>query len=92
MKGFYYTQQAEPERHGYVQLTSPEKSSTVVVLVRIGGEPDRVSVACRLIPELVPIAREAQKTCVNPQFWHDGAHEERKDGQWYFGGEAVGVK
>ena len=84
LKGFYYTKEADKE-HG----TSPATSATGVVLTKIDGEPYRISIADRLIDELVPIAREAQKTCGGPQFWHDGRYEQFKDGSWYFKGEVV---
>jgi len=89
LKGFYYTKQTESENLHNMQFPSPETSSTGVVLVKIDSEPYRISIADRLIPELVPIAREAQKTCANPQFWHDGGYEQYKDGKWYFKGEVV---
>lgn len=72
-----------------MQFPSPEASATGVVLVKIDGEPYRISIADRLVPELVPIAREAQKSCASPQFWHDGTYEQYKDGKWYFKGEAI---
>ena len=84
LKGFYYTKEAEKE-HG----TSPATSATGVVLTKIDGEPYRISIADRLVDELVPIAREAQKTCGGPQFWHDGSYEQFKDGSWYFKDEVV---
>lgn len=84
LKGFYYTKEAEKE-HG----TSPATSANGVVLTKIDGEPYRISIADRLVDELVPIAREAQKTCGGPQFWHDGSYEQFKDGSWYFKGEVV---
>jgi hypothetical protein len=59
------------------------------VLTKVDGQPYRISIADRLIPELVPIAREAQKTCVNPQFWHDGNYEQYHDGHWYFNGQVA---
>lgn len=42
-----------------------------------------------MLDELVPIAREAQKTCIDLQFWHDGAYEQYRDGKWYFRGEVI---
>lgn len=84
LKGFYYTKETERE-HG----TSPATSATGIVLTNIDGEPYRISIADRLVDELVPIAREAQKACDNPQFWHDGRYEQFKDGKWYFMGEVV---
>ena len=84
LKGFYYTKETEKE-HG----TSPAISATGIVLTKIDGEPYRISIADSLVDELVPIAREAQKTCGGPQFWHDGRYEQFKDGSWYFKGEVV---
>ena len=87
LKGFYYTNQtdkSDPANGGWGEL-----STTGVVLTKVDGQPYRISIADRLIPELVPIAREAQKTCANPQFWHDGTYEQYKDGKWYFKGEVV---
>lgn len=84
LKGFYYTQETEIE-HG----TSPASSKTGVVLTKIDGEPYRISIADKLVSELVPIAREAQKKCVSPQFWHDGNYEQYKDGKWYFNNQVV---
>ncbi len=87
LKGFYYTNQtdkSDPANGGWGEV-----SSTGVVLTKVDGQPYRISIADRLIPELVPIAREAQKTCTNPQFWHDGTYEQYKDGKWYFKGEVV---
>lgn len=89
LKGFYYTNQNKAEDHGSLKFPSAETSSTGIVLVKADGEPYRISIADKLIPELVPIAREAQKTCVNPQFWHDGTYEQYKDGKWYFKNEVV---
>lgn len=87
LKGFYYTNQtdkSDPANGGWGEL-----SSTGVVLTKVDGQPYRISIADKLIPELVPIAREAQKTCGGPQFWHDGTYEQYKDGRWYFKGEVV---
>lgn len=87
LKGFYYTNQtdkSDPANGGWGEL-----SSTGVVLTKVDGQPYRISIADKLIPELVPIAREAQKTCGGPQFWHDGTYEQYKDGKWYFKGEVV---
>lgn len=87
LKGFYYTNQtdkSDPANGGWGEL-----SSTGVVLTKVDGQPYRISIADRLISELVPIAREAQKTCRGPQFWHDGTYEQYKDGKWYFKGEVV---
>ncbi|MGI9027757.1 MAG: hypothetical protein ACR2FM_02855 [Candidatus Saccharimonadales bacterium] len=87
LKGFYYTSQtdkSDPANGGWGEL-----SSTGVVLTKVDGQPYRISIADKLIAELVPIAREAQKTCANPQFWHDGTYEQYKDGKWYFKGEVV---
>jgi len=77
LKGFYYTNQTDksnPANGGWGEL-----SSTGVVLTKIDGQPYRISIADKLIPELVPIAREAQKTCGGPQFWHDGTYEQSMD-------------
>jgi hypothetical protein len=87
LKGFYYTKQtdkSDPANGGWGEL-----SSTGVVLTKVDKQPYRISIADRLIAELVPIARQAQKTCGGPQFWHDGAYEQYKDGKWYFKGEVV---
>lgn len=87
LKGFYYTNQtdkSDPANGGWGEL-----SSTGVVLTKVDGQPYRISIADKLIPELLPIAREAQKTCGGPQFWHDGTYEQYKDGKWYFKGEVV---
>lgn len=87
LKGLYYTEQTDkrhPAQGGWGEL-----STTGVVLTKIDGEPYRISIADRLIPELVPIAREAQKTCRGLQFWHDGTYETSIDGKWYFNGEVV---
>lgn len=72
LKGFYYTKQTDKSNGEWGEL-----SSTGVVLTKIDGQPYRISIADRLIPELVPIARQAQKTCGGqPQFWHDGNYEQ----------------
>jgi len=72
LRGFYYTNQTSPKEEG----NWAESSTTGVVLTKIDGKPYRISIADRLIPELVPIARQAQKTCGGqPQFWHDGHYE-----------------
>jgi len=71
LKGFYYTAQTDRDGGGWGEL-----STTGVVLTKVDGVPYRISIADKLIPELVPIAREAQKTCNGqPQFWHDGGYE-----------------
>lgn len=71
LRGFYYTSQTSKDNGEWGDL-----SSTGVVLTRINGQPNRISIADRLIPELVPVAREAQKMCNGqPQFWHDGLYE-----------------
>ncbi|MDB5163671.1 MAG: hypothetical protein JWS12_288 [Candidatus Saccharibacteria bacterium] len=85
LKGFYYTNQTTKDDSG----NWGELSSTGVVLTKIDGKPYRISIADRLIPELVPIAREAQKTCGDPQFWHGGNYEQYKNGHWYFNGQVV---
>jgi hypothetical protein len=78
LKGFYYTHQTSKDNGGWGEL-----SSTGVVLTKIDGMPYRISIADRLIPDLVPIAREAQKTCGGPQFWHNGSYEQKQpDGTW----------
>lgn len=70
LNGFYYTDQTDRDNGGWGEL-----STTGVVLTKIDGEPFRISIADRHITDLVPIAREAQKTCGVPQFWHDGSYE-----------------
>ncbi len=45
-------------------------------------------VADRKVGTIVPIARQAQKTCFI-QFHHDTIDEQMKDGQWYFRGSLV---
>ncbi len=89
LKGFYYTKQTESENLNGMQFPSAEASAAGVVLVKVDGEPYRISIADRLVSELVPIAREVQKTCDGPQFWHDGTYEQYKDGKWYFKDEVV---
>lgn len=86
LKGFYYTNQTKRHNGGWGEL-----SSTGVVLTKSDGKPYRISVADRLVPELAPVAREAQRTCSNhgPQFWHDGYYEQFKDGAWHFKGSPV---
>jgi len=84
LSGFYYTQETVTE-HG----TSPAASATGIVLTKVNGEPSRISIADRLVSELVPIARKAQNTCDGPQFWHDGSYEHYENGKWYFEGEVV---
>ena len=84
LKGFYYTDQTDKRAGGWGEL-----SSTGIVVTEVDNEPYRISIADRLIPEMVPIARESQKTCGDPQFWHDGNYEQFKDGKWYFGTEVV---
>jgi len=71
LSGFYYTKQTDRDGGNWGEL-----STTGVVLTKIDGRPFRISIADKLIPELVPIAREAQKHCGGaPQFWHDGSYE-----------------
>lgn len=71
LKGFYYTNQTSKDDGDWGEL-----STTGVVLTKVDGQPYRISIADRLVPELVPIARQAQKNCGgDPQFWHDGAYE-----------------
>ncbi len=84
LKGFYYTDQTDKDAGGWGEL-----STSGVVVTEVDDKPYRISIADRLIPEMVPIAREAQKTCANPQFWHDGNYEQYKDGKWYFGTQVV---
>jgi hypothetical protein len=87
LKEFYYTKQtgkADQVNGGWGEL-----SSTGVVLIMVDGAPQGISIADKLITELVSEARNAQKTCAGPQLWHDGAYEQYKDGAWYFKGEAV---
>ena len=84
LKGFYYTNQTDKQNGGWGEL-----SSTGIVLTKIDGKPYRISIADRLVPELVPAARAAQKTCTDPQFSHEGTYEEYKDGKWYFKGQVV---
>lgn len=87
LRDFYYTAQTvknDPSRGGWGEL-----SSTGVVLMKLGGKPDAISIADQLIPELVPIARDAQRKCYGPGFWHDGSREELKDDVWYFKGQVV---
>lgn len=79
--GFYYTGQTEGVNKQ--EGNWGELSTTGVVLTYIDNEPYRVSIADRLIPELVPAAREAQKVCPDLQFWHDGKYEQKQaDGRW----------
>lgn len=76
--GFYYTDQNDPE-----DGTGGNLATTGVMLTTMGEEPLRISIADSLIPELVPIAREAQKDCPDLQFWHDGHYEQLNDqGVW----------
>jgi hypothetical protein len=87
LNGFYYTNQtdkSDPANGGWGEL-----SSTGIVLTKVDGKPYRISIADRLISELVPIAREAQRTCGKPQFWHDGSYEQYQNGHWYFAGQVV---
>lgn len=71
LSGFYYTNQTDRDNGDWGEL-----SSTGVVLTKIEGKPFRISIADKLAPELIPIAREAQRTCGGtPQFWHDGSYE-----------------
>ena len=87
LKGFYYTNQTN--KNNAANGGWGELSTTGVVLTKVDGRPYRISIADRLIPELVPIARTAQITCGDPQLWHDGSYEQYKDGKWYFKGEVV---
>lgn len=70
LRGFYYTNQDSKSNGSWGEL-----STSGVVLTEVDNKPYRISIADRLIPELVPVAREAQKTCPNLQFWHDGNYE-----------------
>lgn len=84
LKGFYYTNQTDKSDGEWGQL-----SPTGVVLTKLNGNPYRISIADNLVPVLVPIARAAQKTCGEPQFWHDGSYEQFQNGHWYFNGQIV---
>lgn len=87
LKGFYYTNQtdkSDPTNGGWGEL-----SSTGVVLTKIDGQPYRISIADKLVSELVPIARASQRTCGEPQFWHDGNYEQYQNGHWYFKEQVV---
>ncbi len=76
--GFYYTNQTSRDNGGWGEL-----SSTGIVLTKVDGRPYRISIADRLVSELVPIAREAQKTCGWPQFWYNNHYEQKQaDGTW----------
>lgn len=71
LRGFFYTNQTNKNDGEWGEL-----SDSGVVLTRVEGKPYRISIADKLIPELVPIAREAQKKCGGwPQFFHDGINE-----------------
>lgn len=89
LRGFYYTNQTRPEELGDIRFPAAEASTTGIVLVKVDGKPYRISIADRHIPELVPIARKAQKTCPDLQFWHDDAYEQYENGAWYFKGNPV---
>jgi hypothetical protein len=82
--GFYYTNQNDRNNGAWGEL-----SATGVVSTSTSDGRYRLSVADRLVSELVPIAREAQKTCSGPQFSHDGDYEQWKEGHWYFKGVLV---
>ena len=84
LKGFYYTNQTDKSDGEWGEL-----SSTGVVLTKTNGQPYRISISDSLVSELVPIARAAQKTCGEPQFWHDGTYEQFQNGHWYFKGQVV---
>lgn len=78
IRGLYYTKQTTTGNGGW-----GEEATTGVVLTEVKGAPYRISIADRHIDELVPIAREAQKTCPDLQLWHDGKYEQRQaDGTW----------
>lgn len=47
-----------------------------------------MNIADRKVDTIVPIARQAQKTC-DIKFRHDNTDEQRKDGHWYFKGILV---
>jgi hypothetical protein len=70
LSGFYYTNQNDRDSGNWGEL-----SSTGVVLTKINGKPFRISISDKLVPELVPVAREAQKKCGSPELWHDGSYE-----------------
>lgn len=76
--GFYYTEHAYGETTG----KDPETSTTGIIL-DYKDEPLHIHVADRLVSTMVPIARAAQKTCPNLQFWHDGTYEQKDaNGNW----------
>lgn len=78
LKGLYIGGQTDKKNGNWGEL-----SSTGVVLTKIDGEPYRISIADKLVPEIMPVAREAQKTCHDLQFSVDGTYEVRQaDGTW----------
>jgi flagellar basal body-associated protein FliL len=94
--GFYYTAQ-----NGVDGSENAEKTSSGVLLYYVGKSYDdtttpssnnagkyRMHIADRLIDTMVPLARNAQRTC-GIQFWHDGTYEQYKNGQWYFKDQVV---
>lgn len=96
--GFYYTQQ-----DGTKGSENAEKTGTGILLYKLAksfeglttpssvdGGKYRMHIADRMIDTMVPIARNAQLTC-GIQFWHEGEHEQYKDGRWTFKGEAVQI-
>ncbi len=84
LNGLYYTKQNMPDGE-----KGGENTTTGILLTSIDGAPHHISIADRLIPTLVPIARSAQKTCPNLQFWHDGNYEQYQNGHWSFNGQVV---
>lgn len=55
-----------------------ESSTTGIVLTKTDNLTYKISIADRLIGELVPIARSAQETCAGLQLWHDGKYEQKQ--------------
>lgn len=77
--GFYYTDQGKNGASG----VDAEDSSTGIALA-YKNDPIRIHIADRMIPQMVPIARDAQKKCPDLQFWHDGRYEQKDaNGNWY---------
>jgi hypothetical protein len=67
---FYYTNQTNIGNHNRGEL-----SSTGAVLVEQKDVPARISIADRLIPELLPVAIEAQKSCKELVIYKDNTQE-----------------
>ncbi|MBP6880842.1 hypothetical protein KBC31_04415 [Candidatus Saccharibacteria bacterium] len=67
---FFYTNQTNIYNHNRGEL-----SSTGAVLVEQKDVPTRISIADRLIPELLPVAREAQKNCDELVIYRDNTQE-----------------